>query len=168
MRLNKFHDNHQQPKADSHMHLYVYVESRCGAKSLHVLCFLIWIITVRLEWCSFAPIQYTVYCTRESGIVRAYKHVRLGWNDATVAQSMVTIRSPGKHGETCEVAKNYRVFRKKNWISIGFRKCPYEHWLANQIDISVINTVLGFPHSMAAKITRHRYGTKERRCNRRQ
>jgi len=45
----------------------------------------------------------------------------------------------------------------------GLRKCPYDLWLANKAylsDVTVENNSESFTHKMAAKTSRHRYGTK--------
>jgi len=52
--------------------------------------------------------------------------------------------------------------------SIGLRKCPSDHLLANKAylsDITIANISESFTHKMEAKTSSHRYESKLRHCH---
>jgi len=71
----------------------------------------------------------------------------------------------------CGVDGGEDLLRHSNKIeSTDLRQCLYNHWLTNKAclnDItSVRNIYESFTYKMAAKTSRHRYGTKLRHCHR--
>jgi len=88
------------------------------------------------------------------------------WSDVT--QSVVTTRSPfcGYSTTSCVELNGEDLSCYWNKIeSTILRKCPYHHWLANKAHVSAITVTdisKSFTYKMAAKINRHRCGTKLR------